>query len=320
MDMVEPLQPMVRQFLRSTAANPEPRLGHLTLAAARASLVAAQSAPAPAPVVTMQHRTMAGLAAYIYRPSTDHTLLPAVLYLHGGGWATGDHRTHDRLMRELAADSGAAIALVEYSLSPERRYPAALVESYLAARHIAEHGHELGLDSARLAVAGDCAGGNLATTLAMLAQRHGGPRIRLQILLCPITDAAMDTPSYREFAEGHFLTREQMSFYWDAYTPRPAQRAESTCSPLKATLDELRGLPEALVITADHDVLRDEGEAYAEKLSAAGVRVTFTRYPGTIHGFAVLNALAGDPSPQRAIAQVAAALRVALFEPPGGLQ
>jgi acetyl esterase len=126
-----------------------------------------------------------------------------------------------------------------------------------------------------------------------------------------VTDAAMDTPSYQEFAEGHFLTRAQMRFFWDAYAPNPAVRSESTASPLRATLEELRGLPEALVITADHDVLRDEGEAYARKLAAAGVPVTATRYPGTIHAFVVLNAFTEDPSPRRAIAQAALALRKA---------
>jgi acetyl esterase len=312
MDTIEPLQPRVRKFLEFIAANPDPPLEQATLATARVGVVLGQSAPVAVPAVSMQRRTIAGLSAYIYRPAGNTDLLPAVLYFHGGGWVLCDHQTHDRLMRELAAASGVALVFIEYSLSPEKRYPTALVEAYLATKYIADHGTELGLDGSRLAVAGDSAGANLATAVTMLAKRHKGFDIRFQLLFFPVTDAAMNTPSYEEFAERHFLTRAQMRFFWDCYAPDPALRSESTASPLRASLDELRGLPEALVITADHDVLRDEGEAYAHKLAAAGVPVTATRYPGTIHAFVVLNAFTEDPSPRRAIAQAAASLRNAL--------
>lgn len=220
-------------------------------------------------------------------------------------------------MRELAAAAQVAMVFLEYSRSPGARFPAALEQAYEAAAWIASHGGELGLDGSRLAVTGDSAGANLATGVARLAKRRGGPAIRFQLLFFPVTDAAMDTPSYAEFAEGYFLTRSQMRFFWDAYAPDPAARADPLLSPLRAPQEDLRGLPEALVITADHDVLRDEGEAYARRLEAAGVPVTATRYPGTIHAFVVLNAVASDPSPRKAIAEAADSLRRALVERPG---
>jgi acetyl esterase len=205
-----------------------------------------------------------------------------------------------------------AVVFLEYSRSPEARYPAALEECYEAAAWTAAHGAGLGVDGSRLAVCGDSAGANLATGVARLAKRRGGPPIRLQLLFFPVTDAAMNTPSYDEFADGYFLTRAQMRWFWDAYAPDLSARADPMLSPLRASPEDLRGLPEAVVLTADHDVLRDEGEAYARKLADAGVRVTATRYPGTIHAFVVLNALAGDPSPRDAIADAASALRRAL--------
>jgi acetyl esterase len=226
-----------------------------------------------------------------------------VVYFHGGGWVVGGKDTHDRLVREIAGGSGAAVVFVDYARSPEARYPVALEQGYATAKWVAEQGPELGLDPSRLAVAGDSSGGNLAAAVAMLASRRGGPGIACQVLLLPATDAGFDTPSYGQFAGGPFLTRELMEWFWDHYAPDLEARREATASPLRATAEQLRGLPPALVVTAEHDVLRDEGEAYARKLMEAGVEVTATRYLGTIHAFVLLNALAGTPAARAAVAQ-----------------
>jgi acetyl esterase len=232
-----------------------------------------------------------------------------VLFFHGGGWVVGGKDTHDRLVRAIANGSGAAVIFVDYARSPEARYPIALEQCYAATRWAAEHGTELGLDPTRLAVAGDSSGGNLAAAVALLARQRGGPDLSCQVLLLPTTDASLDTPSYREFAGGPFLTRELMGWFWDHYAPEKDARRDATASPLRATGEQLRGLPPALVITAENDVLRDEGEAYARKLMTAGVEVTATRYLGTIHAFVLLNALAGTPAARAAVDQMSAFLK-----------
>jgi acetyl esterase len=221
----------------------------------------------------------------------------------------GGKDTHDRLVREIAAGAGAAAVFVDYARAPEARYPVALEQGHAATKWVAEHGRELGLDPARVAVAGDSSGGNLATAVAILARQRGGPRIAAQALLLPATDAGFDTPSYRQFAQGPFLTRELMKWFWDHYAPDLSARREVTASPLGASHAQLQGLPAALVVTAENDPLRDEGEAYARKLIEAGVEVTATRYVGTIHAFVLLNALAGTPAALAAVAQTSAFLR-----------
>ena len=313
METVAPLQPQARALLGFLAAHPEPPLDDRTIAAARAAVIAAQGGAQAATGVQVEQRSIAGVPAYVYRPEGVSGPLPAALYFHGGGWALCDHRTHDRLMRELAAAAQVAMVFVEYSRAPEARYPVALEQAYASACSVAAHGAEMGLDGSRLAVSGDSAGANLATVVARMAKGKGGPALRFQLLFFPVTDAAMDTASYREFAEGYFLTRAQMRWFWDAYAPDPEVRRDPALSPLRAPLEDLRGLPESLVITADHDVLRDEGEAYARRLAAAGVPVTLARYPGTIHAFVVLDAIAADPSPRLAVAQAAAALKRSLL-------
>ncbi|AHG93234.1 alpha/beta hydrolase fold-3 domain-containing protein (plasmid) [Gemmatirosa kalamazoonensis] len=234
------------------------------------------------------------------------------MYFHGGGWVMGDERTHDRIVRALATQVGAAVVFVDYTRAPEARFPVAIEESYVATTWIAEHGLSLGIDGTRLAVVGDSAGANMATVVALLARRRGGPRVALQVLLYPATDARMDTPSYDEFARGFFLTREMMAWSWNHYLPDVTARQQPTASPLRATLDELRGLPPALVITAEYDVLRDEGEAYARRLAEAGVPVTAVRYLGAIHDFATMARLADSPTQRAAIAQAVHTLRDAL--------
>jgi len=245
----------------------------------------------------------------IMRPQHALATLPVIVYLHGAGWVFGSTQTHDRLVRELAVGAGAAVVFPVYRLCPEVRYPTALEECYTAARWVGRFGREHGLDAGRIAVAGDCVGGNLATVLTLLSRERGEPDIRLQLLFYPVTDAAFDTASYHQFAEGYHLRRDTMMWCWDQYTPHPSERSEITASPLRATIQQLRGLPEALIITAEADIVRDEGEAYASKLRQAGVRVTAVRFGGTIHDFVTLNALAHSASARGAIVLATAWLR-----------
>jgi len=246
------------------------------------------------------------------RPEGATGALPVILYLHGAGWVFGNSHTHDRLIRELAVGAGAAVVFPEYSRSPEARYPVAIEESYAVLSWVSEHGAEHDLDGSRIAVAGDSVGGNMAAALTLLAKERSGPRVAAQVLFYPVTDASFDTGSYHQFETGYFLRRDAMQWFWDQYTSDDAQRDEPTASPLRADLDQLAGLPPALVITAEADVLRDEGEAYANKLRQAGVPVTATRYQGIIHDFVMLNALRETNAAQAAIAQAVGYLSRAL--------
>lgn len=227
----------------------------------------------------------------IVRPAGATGPLPALLYTHGAGWVFGNAHTHDRLVRELAVRAQAAVVFTNYDLSPEARYPTAIEQVYVALQWIAASGAEQDIDGTRIAVAGDSVGGNMTAATTLLAKQRGGPRIAAQLLFYPVTDAGFDTASYEQFASGYFLSREGMHWFWDQYTTDPAERAQITASPLRATLDDLAGLPPALVIVGEADVLRDEGEAYAAKLRAAGVPTTAVRYAGIIHDFVMLDAL-----------------------------
>lgn len=242
------------------------------------------------------------VALRILRPRHAQAPLPVVVYIHGGGWVFGSMQTHDRLMRELAVGAGAAVVFPNYRLSPEAKYPTAIEECYSVVKWVAERGWEHGMDQQRLAVAGDSVGGNMAAAVTLLSRERGGPDIRLQLLFYPVTEAAFDTASYHQFAEGYHLRRDAMMWFWNQYTTNAGERNEITASPLRASIAQLKGLPAALVITAEADVLRDEGEAYANKLREAGVRVTAVRFQGTIHDFVMLNALANSAAARGAIA------------------
>ncbi|MFI5613305.1 alpha/beta hydrolase fold domain-containing protein [Amycolatopsis sp. NPDC051903] len=298
------------------AASAPPFLSELGPEAARKVLVDLQSGPIAKPDVAEQWVTVPAavgdVRVRLVRPAGATGTLPVVVYLHDGGWILGDARTHDRLVRELATGARAAVAFVEYTPAPEARYPVALEQGYAAAQWLTAHGAEHGLDAARLAVAGDSAGGALATALTLLAKDRGDVRFVHQSLYYPVTDAAMDTGSYAEFATGFSLTRTAMQWFWDAYAPDAGRRAEITASPNRATREQLAGLPPAFVLVAEADVLRDEGETYAAKLRAARVRTTTVRYAGVIHDFMVLNSLAGTRACRGAIAQATAVLRDAL--------
>ena len=256
------------------------------------------------PVGDPTHR----LPVRIVRPKGVTGILPTIIHLHGGGWMSGTTHTHDRLIRELAIGAGAAVVFPEYTLSPEAKYPTALEECYTVADWVAQHGADQNLDPHRIAISGDSAGGNLAAAVTLLAKRRGGPRFVRQVLFYPVLDANFDTASYRSFAEGYFLRRDVMQWYWDLYIEHPEQRTEITASPLRADVEALAGLPPALIITAEADVLRDEGEAYARKLRRAGVPAIAVRYQGTIHAFVMFNSLYATQATQAAVAQASAVL------------
>ena len=248
----------------------------------------------------------------VVRPRGAKADVPVFMFFHGGGWVLGDFPTHARLVRDLVNNSGAAAVFVNYTPSPEAHYGVAINQAYAATKWVAAHGKEIKVDGSRLAVAGNSVGGNMAAAVTLMAKDKGEPKIRYQVLLWPVTDASFDTASYQEFDHGYFLTRNMMKWFWDNYTTDAAQRAQVTASPLRASTEQLKGLPPALVQTAELDVLRDEGEAYARKLDAAGVAVTATRYNGMIHDYGLLNPLAHVPAVQGALLQAGTELKTHL--------
>lgn len=287
----------------------------LSPADARQVLVNAQKgADLPPADVSEKIITVDGkpLKLVVVRPSGARGLLPAFMFIHGGGWILGDYPTHERLIRDLVVGSGAAAVYVDYTPSPEARYPVAINQIYAATRWVAENGAQIQVDGKRLAVAGNSVGGNMAAVVALMAKEKKGPSLRGQVLLWPVTNANFENTSYDAFAEGHFLTRNMMKWFWDAYTTDPQQRREIYASPLQATPDQLSGLPPALIVTAEKDVLRDEGEAYGRKLDAAGVPVVVTRYNGMIHDFGLLNALSTVPGTRAALHQASEELKARL--------
>ena len=225
------------------------------------------------------------------RPEASKGKLPVIFYIHGAGWVFGNAHTHDKLVRELAVRTNSVVVFPEYSLSPEAKYPTAIEQCYTVLESVVTHAEKENLDVSRLIVAGDSVGGNMATVMTIMSQQKKGPLIRGQVLFYPVTDANFDTQSYHDFAEGFFLYRKGMQWFWDQYTTSEQHRGEITASPLRASTAQLKGLPEALVLTGEADVLRDEGEAYAAKLREAGVPVTAARLQGIIHDFCMLNVL-----------------------------
>src|SRR6266568_3459507 len=306
------LEPEAQAFAEA-AAKP-PFLFNLGPEKGRAALDEAQAGQVSTLPVDIEDLTIADgpseqVSLRILRPPRAQAPLPVIVYIHGAGWVFGSTQTHDRLVRERAVGAQAAVVFPVYRLCPEARYPTALEECYMAAQWVERFGQEHGLDAERLAVAGDSVGGNMATVITLLSRERGEPNIRLQLLFYPVTDAAFDTASYRQFAQGYHLRRDAMMWCWEQYTRHPGERNEITASPLRASREQLQGLPPALIITAEADVLRDEGEAYANKLRQAGVRVTAARFGGTIHDFVMLNALAHTAATRGAIALATAWLR-----------
>jgi acetyl esterase len=246
----------------------------------------------------------------LYRPkgAGSTTALPVLVYYHGGGWVIGDLETHDVLCRQITAAAGIAVVAVDYRLAPEHKFPAAIDDAWAATRWVVKQAARLGIDPSRLAVGGDSAGGNLAAVVALMARDAGDPAIQLQMLNYPVTDLAAEAPSYAEFADGFMLTRDSMRWFVDHYLESKSEASDWRASPLRAP--SLAGVAPALVVTAGFDPLRDEGDAYARKLRAAGVRVDHICYGGMVHGFLPMGKLLDTG--MRGVAQISAALREAL--------
>ena len=310
------LEPTTQGFIDAVTAHGGAPIYTLSPADARNVLAGAQAGPVAKLPADIEDRVLpvgptGHVAVRIVRPKNAHGPLPVVMFVHGGGWVLGDRNTHDRLIREVANGAQATVVFVDYDRSPEAQYPVPIQEAYAATQYVASHPREFNVDASRIAVVGDSVGGNMAAAVTLLAKQHGGPKLDFQVLFYPVTDANFEDGSYTEFQNGPWLTKNAMKWFWNAYAPNVADRAQITASPLRATLDQLKDLPPALVVTDENDVLRDEGEAYARKLSQAGVTVTSVRYNGTVHDFAMLNALANTPAARGAIAQANSALRQA---------
>ena len=306
------LEPTTQAFIDSLAGSKP--IYTLTPGGARTLLHDAQSGPVALAKVAIEERVLplgpkGETKIRIVRPEGATGTLPVLVYFHGAGWVMGDTTTHDRLVRELAVGANAAVVFVDYDRSPENRYPVAIEEDYAVTKYVAEHAGEFRIDASRLVIGGDSVGGNMTAVVSLLAKERKGPAIKAQLLFYPVTDASMTSSSYNEFAAGPWLTKAAMAWFWNAYLPDVAARRDIHVSPLNATIEQLRGLPQALVITDENDVLRDEGEAYARKLTQAGVTVTSTRYNGTIHDFVMLNAVSQTPAARAAISQATGFLR-----------
>lgn len=314
---IELLEPTTREFVENVNKQGGTPIYELSPKDARkvlSDLQAGEVAKLPADIEDLSIPAGPGgqVSVTITRPKGNKGILPVVMYFHGGGWVLGGKDTHDRLVREIAIGTNAAVVFVNFTPSPEAKYPTPIEEAYAATKYIAENGKDLNLDTSRLVVAGDSVGGNMAAAVLLLAKERGGPKIVYQVLFYPVTDANFDTSSYQEFASGIWLTREAMKWFWDNYLPDKEARKQPTASPLRASIDQLKGQPPALIITDENDVLRDEGEAYAHKLIQAGVNVTAVRYLGTIHDFVMLNPLAGTPAACSAVGLVNENLRLVL--------
>lgn len=244
------------------------------------------------------------VAVVIVKPKGAKRKLPALVYFHGGGWVFNSFETHKRLMADIAFKAKVAVVFVEYSRAPEATYPIANEEGYLVTSFIAKQGGKYGLNPDKIIVAGDSAGGNMATVVAMLVKERKELNLLGQVLLYPVTDTNLHTGSYERFSKGHYLSRATMEWFWKVYAPNKALHSLGKIAPLRASIEELKGLPATLLITAEYDVLRDEGEAYAKKMREARVPVISTRYGGTIHDFIVLNKLRNTEASRAALAQI----------------
>jgi acetyl esterase len=310
-----PLDPLVRNLLDQMAALNMPPMSSLSPDQARAMFKATRSpVEALEPVDRIEDRTIAGPAGDIpvrvYAPASSEPL-PALVYYHGGGWVIGDLDTHDGVCRKLANRARCVVVSVDYRLAPEHRFPAAAEDGYAVAAYVHAHAAEFGADASRLAVGGDSAGGNIAAATTLMARERGGPPLVCQLLIYPVTNCSFETASYQDNAEGYFLTTEVMRWFWNHYLGG-TDGAHPHASPLRAP--DLAGLPPALVITAEFDPLRDEGDAYAARLREAGVVVTHSPYPGMVHGFVGMHDLI--PQGRQAIDECAAVLRRAFTAAP----
>ncbi|GHB57928.1 esterase [Streptomyces viridiviolaceus] len=312
------LDRITQDFVNGLAAQNPPPLSELTIEEARDVLNGLQAGPVDKLPVDITEKTIKGgptgeVSLRIVRPKGSKGTLPGLVFVHGGGWVLGNAQTHDRLVRQLAHGADAAVVFVNYTPSPEARYPVAIEQAYHASKWVAEHGHEIGIDGSRLAIAGDSVGGDMTAAVTMMAKERGGVTFRKQALLYPVTDADFDTASYQRFAENCWLTTVNMKWFWDQYAPDASDREEPLASPNKATTEQLRGLPPALIIT-DSDVLLDGARTYVGKLRAAGVQVEYHHYPEVVHDFMMLDALRDTWSAKDAVTKTSDALRRALHD------
>lgn len=308
-----------KEFLKILNSPAPPELEKMSPVEARQVLVGAQSSvEVDYSGIEETEKTISAdgfdLKLNIVRPArTAGEKLPVFIFIHGGGWVLGDYPTHKRMVRDLVVESGAAAVFVNYTPTPDAVFPQQINEIYAATKWVAENGDEIGVDGTNLAVVGNSVGGNMTAVTTLMAKETGGPEIKFQILLWAIVDADFETESYRQFGEKRFLTTPLMKWMYDMYIPDPEKRKDIHASPLRASVEQLKGLPPALVITAESDVLRDEGEAYARKLEEAGVEVTNTRYNGMIHDFGLLNGLAHLPQVRGLFVHAGAELKKRLF-------
>jgi acetyl esterase/lipase len=298
-DLPPPITPYLEPAAKALAeaTDPHPRIYEVPPEQGRDILLGLQSDPSvPRPDVDEEWVDVdAGewgtVRTRIIRPKGATGPLPVLFYIHGAGWVFGDDKTHDRLFRELTVGANAVGVFPVYDRAPEAKYPTQVEQNYAVGQWVMEHGAEHGMDTSRVAVTGESVGGCMSAVFALMNKDRGGIDLKAQCLLYPVTNADFDTPSYLQFAEGYYLTRDGMKWFWDAYTSDPAQRTEKYASPLQASLVELQGLPPTLVITDEADVLRDEGEQYANKLREAGNDVTSVRVAGMVHDFLLLDSL-----------------------------
>jgi acetyl esterase len=306
------LEPTTQAFINSLSGPP---LSELSPADAHQVLTGLQSQPIPLQDAQIEDAVWpvgptGETRIRIVRPAAAKAtdVLPVILYTHGGGWVLGDKITHDRLVREIANGVRATVIFVDYVNAPTAKYPTQQEQAYASLLYAVEHADELRIDASRLAIVGDSVGGHMAALVTLMAKHRGGPRIRFQVLFYPVVDAISDNDSYRKFANGPWLTADSAKFF---FAQEGLTGKENDAWPLRASTEELRGLPDALIIV-DDDILRSEGEAYAAKLIQSGVRVTSVRYNATIHDFVMLNPLANTPATRAAIQQAIDMLKTAL--------
>ena len=304
----------VKAFLKVLNSSDGPPLEALPPLDAREVLVGAQaSVPVDLSGIEESEKTITAqghtIKLNVVRPEGVKGNLPVFMFIHGGGWVLGDYPTHKRMVRDLVVLTGFAGVFVNYTRTPDAKYPQAINEIYAATKWVAEHGEEINVDGRNLAVVGNSVGGNMTAATALKAKDEGGPEIKLHIMMWPVTDANFETESFKQFGEKRFLTTPLMKWMWDLYTTDPKQRKEIYAAPLQATVEQLKGLPPALIQVAESDILRDEGEAYGRKLDEAGVKVTTVRYDGMIHDFGLLNGLAEEPAVRSLFEHAAAELK-----------
>ncbi|GAA2030203.1 alpha/beta hydrolase [Catenulispora yoronensis] len=312
------LEPAAKALCEAT--DPHPRIYEVPPEKGREILAELQSDPSvPRPDVdedwvVVDAGQWGKVNTRIIRPKGSTGPLPVVIYIHGAGWVFGDDRTHDRIFRELTVGADAVGVFPVYDRAPEHGYPTQVEQNYAVGQWVLENGAEHGMDTSRIAVTGESVGGCMSAVFALMNKDRGGIDLKAQVLLYPVTNADFDTPSYLQFADHYYLTRDGMKWFWDAYTTDPAKRAEPYASPLQASLEQLKGLPPTLVITDEADVLRDEGEQYANKLREAGVDVTAVRVAGMVHDFLLLDSLRDTRAANIARTLAIAALKDALHD------